>query len=55
LGHDRFIRNREYFGNAIAYIENNPVAAGLVNRAEEWPYSSAAENAGGTPAVPGMI
>ena len=27
--------------NAVRYIENNPVAAGLVKRAEDWPWSSA--------------
>jgi len=26
---------------AVRYIENNPVAAGLVARAEDWPWSSA--------------
>lgn len=50
---DRFARNRQHFGDAVSYIENNPVKAGLVSRPGEWPFSSVAEDAGGTPAVPG--
>lgn len=37
---DRYIRNETHFANTIAYIENNPVTAGLVQRPEEWPFSS---------------
>jgi putative transposase len=37
---DRFIRNEEHFENAIAYIELNPVKAGLVERAQDWVFSS---------------
>jgi len=51
---DRFIRNPEHFARARAYIRENPVKAGLVERSEEWRFSSAGrEKAGGTPAVPG--
>jgi len=51
---DRFIRNERHFANAVSYIENNPVLAGLVTKPEDWGFSSAARrNAGGTPAVPG--
>jgi putative transposase len=32
---------------AARYIENNPVAAGLVRRAEDWPWSSARAHVGG--------
>jgi REP element-mobilizing transposase RayT len=39
---DRWVRSEKEFGRIQAYIENNPVAAGLVARAEEWPWSSAA-------------
>lgn len=39
---DRFIRNERHFANAIAYIHNNPVKAGLARRAEDWRWSSAA-------------
>ena len=31
---------------AVRYIENNPVAAGLVERAEDWPWSSAVAHIG---------
>jgi len=38
---DRFMRSPEQFEWTIAYVENNPVAAGLVENAAAWPYSSA--------------
>jgi REP element-mobilizing transposase RayT len=38
---DRYIRNERHFTAAVEYIHNNPVKAGLVSRAEEWPWSSA--------------
>jgi REP element-mobilizing transposase RayT len=38
---DRYIRDARHFERASAYIENNPVSAGLVKRAADWPYSSA--------------
>jgi putative transposase len=37
---------------AIAYVHHNPVRRGLVARPEEWPWSSAADWAGGEP--PGL-
>lgn len=47
---DRFMRNASQFDAAANYVENNPVAAGLVERAEDWRFSSAwsgrATNAG---------
>ncbi len=50
---DRFIRDDEHFVSAVEYVENNPVAAGLVNRAQDWPYGSASiRGAGGPPALP---
>ena len=39
--YDRFIRSATHYRAAIAYIERNPVEAGLVRRADEWLYSSA--------------
>ena len=39
--HDRYIRNAEHFANAIRYIEENPVAAGLVKLAKDRPFGSA--------------
>jgi REP element-mobilizing transposase RayT len=38
---DRFMRNGKQTERAIAYIENNPVAAGLCMYPSEWRYSSA--------------
>ncbi len=38
---DRYIRNEQHLQNAIEYIHQNPVKAGLVARAEAWPWSSA--------------
>ena len=38
---DRFIRDEKHFVTAKHYIENNPIAAGLVKNAVDWPYSSA--------------
>lgn len=35
---DRFIRDETHFHNAVAYIHQNPVKAGLVTRPNEWPY-----------------
>lgn len=38
---DRAIRDEQGFNTAVAYIENNPVKAGLCQVAEEWQFSSA--------------
>lgn len=38
---DRYIRNWKHFEGVKAYIEQNPVEAGLVERAIDWPFSSA--------------
>ncbi|WDE98878.1 transposase [Lentisphaera profundi] len=37
---DRFIRNENHFQNAIHYILENPVKAGLVNSEGKWPWSA---------------
>jgi putative transposase len=37
---DRFIRDERHLQPAIAYIEENPVKAGLVSVASDWPWSS---------------
>ena len=39
---DRYIRNDRHYANAVNYIHKNPVKAGLVKRAKEWPFSSLA-------------
>ena len=38
---DRFIRDEGHFYDALNYIHMNPVKACLVNKPEDWPYSSA--------------
>ena len=40
--YDHWVRDEKDFQKIIAYIERNPVSAGLVEKIEEWPYSSAA-------------
>ena len=50
---DRFIRDERHFINAREYIHNNPVKAGLVDYADQWPWSSLRffpGSAGGPPA-----
>jgi REP element-mobilizing transposase RayT len=42
---DRHIRNERHYRNAIAYIENNPVKAGLREKPEDWRWSSARRSA----------
>ncbi len=38
---DRHIRNERHLAAAVAYIEGNPVKAGLAAKAEDWRFSSA--------------
>lgn len=38
---DRFIRNDRHFQQVVEYIHQNPVKAGLVERPQEWRWSSA--------------
>lgn len=38
---DRFMRDNDHLSTTIAYVESNPVSAGLVERAEDWSWSSA--------------
>lgn len=38
---DRFMRSHEHLTTTIDYVENNPVAARLCRRPEEWAFSSA--------------
>ena len=38
---DRYMRTEEQYLSTIAYVEANPVAAGLCEAPEDWPYSSA--------------
>lgn len=39
--YDRFIRDEKHFNACFDYIHNNPIKAGLVDRPEDWPWSSA--------------
>jgi putative transposase len=39
--HDRWMRDAEQFWRAKSYIEQNPVKVGLVEKAEEYQWSSA--------------
>jgi len=45
---DRFIRDEALFRNAIHYLHENPVKAGLVAKAEEWRWSSAYRSGSGS-------
>ena len=38
---DEVIRSEKWFSQKLDYIHQNPVKAGLVEKAEDWPYSSA--------------
>ena len=38
---DRYMRDEEQLGATIAYIERNPVSAGLAERPPDWRWSSA--------------
>jgi REP element-mobilizing transposase RayT len=49
---DRFVRNAEHYENVIAYIEENPVKAGLAKFRTEWHWSSARFRVSGSAAVP---
>jgi len=37
---DRYIRDEDHYRRVVRYIEKNPVKAGLVDLATEWPWSS---------------
>jgi|GEM_PF-279174 len=49
--HDRFIRDETHFANAVEYIHQNPVRAGLANSPQEWPHSRISGAAGVPPAL----
>jgi len=50
---DRFIRDEKHLASVREYVRNNPVKAGLVEKPEDWPWSSSYEDAGQRPALPG--
>jgi REP-associated tyrosine transposase len=43
---DRALRTVKEYNQKVDYIHHNPVKAGLVQRAEDWPWSSAREYTG---------
>lgn len=47
--HDRFVRDMDHYHNCRAYIRNNPVKAGLCDKPEDWPFSSAGTGWSGSP------
>ncbi len=46
---DTYIRNERHFESTVAYIENNPVKAGLVDQPESWKWGSARLRVAGGP------
>ena len=40
---DHWVRDEDEYRRIVAYIESNPVKAGLVERAEDYEWSSACE------------
>jgi len=52
---DRYIRNQRHFQQAIEYIHSNPVKAGLVRTAQQWPRSSAHPGIANLPIGEGKI
>jgi putative transposase len=38
---DRYVRDERHFANVVRYIHENPVKAGLVEKATDWRFSSA--------------
>jgi putative transposase len=38
---DRYMRDEEHFARTVEDVEQNPVKAGLVDKAADWPWSSA--------------
>jgi putative transposase len=42
--HDRLIRDMDHLENAVVYIRQNPVKAGLCGRAEDWTFGCAGQN-----------
>jgi REP element-mobilizing transposase RayT len=38
------IHDEEHYENTIAYVLDNPVRAGLVERRENWPWSGRSEH-----------
>ena len=52
--YDHLVRNDREFARIHRYVEENPVRAGLVRKASEYRWSSAAEATGASPADQGV-
>lgn len=50
---DRYMRNEDHLTRTIEYVEENPVKAGLVAKASDWPWSSAHRTCEGGPEARG--
>ena len=48
-----FMRDEAHFLATVKYVLNNPVRAGLCERAQDWPWSYAADEVGGIEAADG--
>jgi REP-associated tyrosine transposase len=48
---DRYIRNAEHYAQAVAYIEENPVKAGLARVKTDWPWGSAMFRSAGSAGI----
>jgi REP element-mobilizing transposase RayT len=48
---DRYVRNSEHYVKVVAYIEENPVKAGLAKTRIDWPWSSARFRAPGSAGI----
>jgi REP element-mobilizing transposase RayT len=48
---DRYVRNTEHYANVLAYIEENPVKAGLAKIKTDWLWSSARFRAAGSAGI----
>ncbi len=53
--HAEHIYSNQFISQKITYIHENPVVAGLVNKAEDYPYSSAPNYFGGKGLLPVII
>ncbi len=51
--YDHWVRDDAEFNRIVAYIENNPVRAGFVTRAGQYPWSSASSGSGMSPGAAG--
>lgn len=52
--YDRYVRDLDHLHDCIAYIRNNQVKAGLCDKPEDWPFSSAGVNWNGALALAGL-